>query len=137
MYTKLTPCDMKPDTDSMSGKMRHGKCTWNARRKREDAQSHGCGVSADNSFGNKFNERGGGVWALLVESSGIKVWYFDRAGVPGDIGRGNPKPDGWGIKPVMSFAPKKCNVKEAWKKMNIVRAGFRFRERVLLIFFVR
>lgn len=60
------------------------------------------------------------MWALLVDSSGIKIWYFDRDSVPDDIGRGIPKPDGWEVKPVMNFAPRKCNVKEAWKKMNIV-----------------
>lgn len=119
MYTKLTPCDMQPDTDSMTGTLRHGNCYWNVRPRRDE--SRGCGVTAaEGTFGDDFNARGGGVWALLLDKRGIKIWHFDRSDVPADIEKGNPNPEHWGVKPVMNFAPRNCDVKKAWQKMNIV-----------------
>jgi hypothetical protein len=121
MYTKSTPCDMQPDEENMSGNLRHGNCYWNARPKRESGLFRGCGATAaEGTFGDDFNQKGGGVWAPLIDDSGVKVWHFDPDDVPGDIGQGNPNPEGWGAKPVMNFAATNCNVKAAWQKMKIV-----------------
>lgn len=55
-----------------------------------------------NSFGSGFNAVGGGVYATLWTNEGIKVWFFPRNSVPGDIGRGAPDPSGWGV-PMANF----------------------------------
>src|SRR3989337_221139 len=45
----------------------------------------GCGVRSTSatSYGTAFNANGGGVYAALWTSSGIKVWYFAARDVPG------------------------------------------------------
>jgi hypothetical protein len=79
----------------------------------------GCGV-ADNrpSFGSSFNSNGGGVYASLWTSSGIKVWYFPSRDVPENIRGGNPNPDTWGT-PVANFGGG-CDYDARFRDMNIV-----------------
>lgn len=69
------------------------------------------------SYGTAFNANGGGVYASLWTSSGIKVWYFATRDIPGDIRSGNPNPNAWGT-PVANFAG--CDFDGKFKNMNIV-----------------
>ncbi|KAJ8094593.1 hypothetical protein PM082_010599 [Marasmius tenuissimus] len=57
--------------------------------------------SDSRSYGKGFNLQGGGVYAHLWDSEGIKVWFFSRSAIPKDIQDGEPKPytENWG-KPV-------------------------------------
>ncbi len=83
----------------------------------------GCGSDAPSgTFGDSFNNNGGGIWATQVESTGIKVWYFFQGNEPADIHGPNPDPTGWG-KPMMNYAPNNCNVTSAFRKMKIVSSS--------------
>jgi len=66
--------------------------------------NRGCGFSDpdDKSYGSKFNEAGGGVFAHLWDSSGIRIYRFPRNAIPSDIESGKPNPGSWGI-PVALF----------------------------------
>jgi hypothetical protein len=129
MYTNYGPCDMEPVTDAMSGAVRDASCYHNIRRRRrrrrrkrqEGEAAKGCGATAaDGTFGDAFNERGGGVWALLVDEGGIKIWDFGPGEVPGDIDEGNPRPEEWEIRPVLNFRAGNCDIRKAFQNMKIV-----------------
>ena len=65
----------------------------------DPAQSNsGCGVSntAANVYGSGFNSIGGGVYAMEWTSTSIRIWFFPRGGIPGDISAGTPNPSAWG-----------------------------------------
>ncbi|KAJ6453642.1 hypothetical protein C8R47DRAFT_1228945 [Mycena vitilis] len=51
-----------------------------------------------NSFGSGFASQGGGVFAMLWDTTGIAMWYFGRSDVPSDISTTNtsPNPTTWG-----------------------------------------
>ena len=57
----------------------------------------GCAVldTYSSSYGQGFDEAGGGVFALLWNNDGFKIWHFERQSIPGDIGSGDPDPDSW------------------------------------------
>lgn len=80
---------------------------------------NGCGVVSPNptSYGTAFNANGGGVYATLWTSSGIKIWYFASRDVPQDIRSGIPNPDGWGV-PAANFAG--CDFDSKFRDLNIV-----------------
>ena len=80
----------------------------------------GCGVTnAAGTFGDEFNANGGGVWALQLESDGIKVFFFPRAEIPEDLTYGHPDPTLWGDA-VMDFVPGSCKIEQAWSVLKIV-----------------
>lgn len=58
----------------------------------------GCGVTDNSgvSYGDSFNNNGGGVWATLWDSDGISIWFFPRGSIPSDITDNAPDPTGWG-----------------------------------------
>jgi hypothetical protein len=85
----------------------------------QDGGFVGCGVRSTNptSFGTPFNANGGGVYAMLWTSSGIKVWYFAAKDVPGDIRSGNPNPNSW-PQPQANFGG--CDFNQYFRDMKIV-----------------
>ncbi|KAK6904976.1 hypothetical protein I203_105795 [Kwoniella mangroviensis CBS 8507] len=58
----------------------------------------GCTIGSDSetSFGMPFNEAGGGVFAMLWNDSGVRMWDWNRAQIPNDIKSNSPTPDQWG-----------------------------------------
>jgi hypothetical protein len=80
----------------------------------------GCGRESNIavSYGTAFNANGGGVYATLWTSSGVKVWYFAARDVPANIKNNNPDPSSWGT-PMANFAG--CNFDAQFGSMNIVR----------------
>jgi hypothetical protein len=82
---------------------------------------NGCGVISDigTSYGTAFNANGGGVYASLWTSSGIKVWYFAQRNVPSNIRSGNPDPSSWGT-PIANYGNGGCDFDGRFRDMNIV-----------------
>ncbi|KAF8213603.1 concanavalin A-like lectin/glucanase domain-containing protein [Mycena galopus ATCC 62051] len=66
---------------------------------------------SNTSFGPGFNSNGGGVYAMKWGSSGISVFFFERASVPSDITAGAPEPTSWGL-PMANWPAADCN---PWK----------------------
>ncbi|KAF1945093.1 mixed-linked glucanase precursor [Clathrospora elynae] len=79
----------------------------------------GCGVLSNSatSFGTAFNANGGGVYATLWTSSGIKIWYFAARDIPADIRSETPDPDSWGM-PAANFGG--CNFNANFRDLNLL-----------------
>jgi hypothetical protein len=75
------------------------------------ADNSGCAFkdSDNRSYGKGFNQAGGGVYAHIVDNTGIRIWHFARAEIPKDITDGKPNPASW-PEPAASFASKTCEV---------------------------
>jgi hypothetical protein len=71
----------------------------------------GCAFSDPDpsSYGQGFNEAGGGVFAPLWNQDGIKIWHFKRSSIPQDIASGNPDPSTWPT-PVAFWSNAKCDM---------------------------
>jgi hypothetical protein len=83
-------------------------------------EGNNCGVDGpDGSFGQAFNDRQGGVWAAQVENNGIKAWFFARGSEPSDWNKDHPDPSNWGT-PMMNFVGDGCDIRNTFKKMQIV-----------------
>lgn len=61
------------------------------------ADNYGCQFldTKETSFGHGFNMAGGGIFAHLRDSTGIKIWHFERNSIPQDINDGKPDPSTW------------------------------------------
>jgi len=59
--------------------------------------NQGCSINGlSNSYGAPFNANGGGVYATEWNSTLIRMYYFPRGRIPGDIQSKSPNPDTWG-----------------------------------------
>ncbi|KAG2088387.1 uncharacterized protein F5147DRAFT_789534 [Suillus discolor] len=62
------------------------------------------------SFGYGFNNAGGGVFALLWDtSSGMSVWHFARSKIPADLTAQTPNPSTWGT-PAGFWSAQSCDI---------------------------
>lgn len=75
-----------------------------------DTSNEGCGIRASqtNSFGQAFNDNGGGVYSMKWDDSGIAVYFFPRNSIPSDITAGAPQPSNWG-QPTAFWPAAQCN----------------------------
>ncbi|KAL2862687.1 glycoside hydrolase family 16 protein [Aspergillus lucknowensis] len=80
----------------------------------------GCGIKIPNpqSYGDGFNDAGGGVYATEWTATGFKTWFFGHDVVPADIAAGNPDPSSWPT-PDAAFAGD-CNFERHFWDMQIV-----------------
>ena len=85
------------------------------------SSNSGCGFSDPNphSYGEGFNEIGGGVFARLWDQTGIKIWFFERPSVPKDILSGNPDPSSWPA-PSAFWSASGCDVASHFRDHNLV-----------------
>ncbi|CAK9783546.1 hypothetical protein CC85DRAFT_323762 [Cutaneotrichosporon oleaginosum] len=74
------------------------------------AGSVGCSIRSDSeiSYGAGFNLAGGGVFVLLWDGAGLKMWNWPRSAVPRDVVARNPTPLAWG-NPVAVFDRATCD----------------------------
>jgi len=84
-------CSVPTTKDNESGNPETGDCG-------ADSGHTGCGIydPDPNSYGQGFNNIGGGVYAMQWEDSGIYVWFFPRNAIPADIQSGQPTLATWG-----------------------------------------
>jgi hypothetical protein len=82
--------------------------------------NEGCIItgSSTQSYGNGFNEAGGGVYATEWTSDAINVYFFPNSSVPSDITSGSPDPSSWGT-PSASFAGN-CDIDSHFSELQIV-----------------
>lgn len=80
----------------------------------------GCGVTGnDSTFGEAYNDLGGGIMALEWRSAGIRVWNFLRDGVPADIAGGSPDPSSWG-EATADFPNTGCDIDSHFSNQTII-----------------
>jgi len=80
----------------------------------------GCGVQGnDTSYGEAFNNIGGGVYAMEWRTAGIRIWFFERADIPSDITSGSPDPSTWGTA-TADFPSTECNIDDHFSNGKII-----------------
>ncbi|TRM61086.1 glycoside hydrolase family 16 protein [Schizophyllum amplum] len=84
-----------------------------------DYQSCGGTQKSRTSFGETFNNAGGGVFTLEFLQTGIVMHMWNKAQVPADISAGNPSPAGWG-KQTYWIPADQCNPNEHFKNLMLV-----------------
>lgn len=96
-------CTLTGDTSAYTGTRLNENCD-------SSQGSIGCSIRSDSdiSYGAGFNEAGGGVFALLWDGAGLKMWNWPRANVPRDLTARAPEPLTWG-KPVAVFDRASCD----------------------------
>jgi hypothetical protein len=90
---------------SQSGIIETKNCDNNAAGQ---VAGQGCGGSANSpygTYGTKFSQQGGGVYAMDWRKEGIRIWVFPRSGIPADILSGKPTITGWGTVPPCESLP--------------------------------
>lgn len=88
---------------------------WNATN-----YNAGCGVSAPvDTYGEAFNKKGGGVYAVELRPEGIRAWVFDHSAVPQDIRSSSPDPSTWGMA-LADFPNLECDIGNHFRNMSII-----------------
>jgi hypothetical protein len=107
--------DDNPKSGSFSGNVLSTHCESSA------SSNSGCGISDPNpnSYGQGFNDIGGGVYAHLWDHTGISVWQFPRTSIPQDISSGSPDPSSWPT-PFAFFSTSSCDVASHFYQHSLV-----------------
>ncbi|KIY48188.1 hypothetical protein FISHEDRAFT_8371, partial [Fistulina hepatica ATCC 64428] len=72
------------------------------------------------SYGSDFNSAGGGVFAHILNSTGIYVWFFTRESIPADITTGiAPQPDTWAA-PMAIYTDTSCDIASHFVEQSLV-----------------
>lgn len=83
----------------------------------------GCGVKGEvATYGEAFNDNGGGVYAMEWRDAGIRIWLWDHSSIPGDIASGNdssPDPSSWG-EALADFPGTDCDISSHFKNQSII-----------------
>ncbi|KAK2463550.1 hypothetical protein APHAL10511_004301 [Amanita phalloides] len=76
-----------------------------------DKDNRGCGFHDNNSssYGQVFNNGGGGIFAHRWDSTGITIWRFNRDNIPSDITARQPNPVTWPT-PVAFWSSESCDI---------------------------
>ncbi|KXN87445.1 putative glycosidase C21B10.07 [Leucoagaricus sp. SymC.cos] len=71
------------------------------------------------SYGQGFNDAGGGVFAHLVDDTGITAWHFPRDKIPDNIKSGTPDPSNW-LEPSAFWSSATCNTAQHFHDHSLV-----------------
>lgn len=130
-YTLHSTAGIQLVNETMKGKIITSNCDVNASNQDKNV---GCSISdlaSSKSYGKAFNDNQGGVFATLIDSQGIRIWFFERHNIPMDIYLGIPNPpsvDGktlpganstWST-PNAVFSNPKSNFDSHFKDMQII-----------------
>ncbi|RAL13122.1 glycoside hydrolase family 16 protein [Aspergillus homomorphus CBS 101889] len=108
-------------------------CKMNVKRKETGSPTYtnclntandnaGCGVSGGKAtYGQQFNENGGGVYAMELRDAGIRVWMWARDDIPDDISNSSssPDPSTWG-EALADFPNTNCDISSHFKNQSII-----------------
>ncbi|KAL9089823.1 MAG: hypothetical protein Q9165_005617 [Trypethelium subeluteriae] len=108
-------------------------CTMNVKRKEdgkvlekncwnETNSNAGCGIQgAPATYGQEFNDNGGGIYAMELRAQGIRIWFFPRSSIPSDItsNSSTPNPSTWGTA-LADFPQTNCNINQHFGNLSIV-----------------
>ena len=85
------------------------------------SNNNGCAFldPSDQSYGHGFNDIAGGVFATLLDDSGVKIWRFSRGSVPADITSQSPDPTTWGT-PEAFWSSSTCSTQSHFSDMQLV-----------------
>jgi len=80
-----------------------------------------CGIDSPSvaSFGQVFDEKGGGVYAMMWDNLSISVWFFYRSAIPDDILGGLPDPETWPL-PDAQLSGLACPINQYFHNHNII-----------------
>ncbi|KAJ3396133.1 hypothetical protein HDU92_004002 [Lobulomyces angularis] len=95
LYTLHTSDGCMQNGEGQTSKLITPNCYVNAPGQFDN---QGCAMESNTnlSFGKGFNQNKGGVFATLWVDDAIKIWFFPRGSIPGDILNGNLNVDSWG-----------------------------------------
>ena len=84
----------------------------------------GCGVQGSPpTFGEEFNNNGGGIYALEYRDAGIRMWFFDRKSIPSDLSQNgtasSPDVSAWG-EALADFPSTDCDISSHFKNQSII-----------------
>jgi len=98
------------------GQVKTSNCDINAPGQ---GQNVGCGIGTSDpmTYGDGFNNEGGGVYATEWTGEAISIYHFTRSNIPANIMAGNPDPSTWG-QPLALFSG--CNFASAIKNQTII-----------------
>ncbi len=82
----------------------------------------GCSTQAGGptSFGDGFNNNGGGIYAMEWTSDYINVYFFPHSNAPADILGAAPDPTTWGTPTASFVGGSTCNIDANFQNNNIV-----------------
>ncbi|CAD0112943.1 unnamed protein product [Aureobasidium uvarum] len=106
------------DNGNFTGNLYSDDCYVNAA---DQTNNLGCQISTNqyNTYGDGFNNVGGGVYAMEWTDEAISIWFFQRGAIPANVLSANPSPDyTWG-KPLSQFTGC-CDIPEFFSNNQIV-----------------
>ncbi|KPI45321.1 uncharacterized protein AB675_2577 [Cyphellophora attinorum] len=104
-------------SSQQSGTLQYPNCDVNAAGQPGNS---GCSIKTSDTttYGAGFNAAGGGVYAMEMKASTVRIWSFTRANIPADIKAGVPNPDSW-ARPLAVFGAP-CNTSNFIRQQQIV-----------------
>jgi hypothetical protein len=106
------------DNGNFTGNLYSDDCYVNAA---DQTNNLGCQISTNqyNTYGDGFNNVGGGVYAMEWTDEAISIWFFQRGAIPSNVLSSSPSPDyTWG-KPLSQFTGC-CDIPEFFSDNQIV-----------------
>ncbi|KAH0282616.1 endo-1,3(4)-beta-glucanase, partial [Aureobasidium sp. EXF-3399] len=106
------------DNGNFTGNLYSDDCYVNAA---DQTNNLGCQISTNqyNTYGDGFNNVGGGVYAMEWTDEAISIWFFQRGAIPSNVLSSNPQPDyTWGT-PLSQFTGC-CDIPEFFSDNQIV-----------------
>jgi len=91
-YTLHTDSGVNILNQTMKGMITTSDCDINASNQDKNVGCSVCDRASAKSYGKAFNDNQGGVFATLIDSTGIRIWFFERHNIPMDIYLGTPNP---------------------------------------------